>query len=190
VVGREREFAAAEAFLDGLRAGAGALVLEGEAGIGKTTVLQEIVEAAGDRSYGVLSCRPAEAETKLSFVSLGDLLAGVGNDVIGGLPGLQRRALEGALLRRDPDDSTIDPRAVPAAVVSTLVGLARERPVVVAIDDAQWLDTPSARVLEFAARRVGTGRIGFLVSVRTGASGLPLGLEPGGAAVVSGRAAC
>lgn len=177
MIGREPELAAADVFLDHLRGGAGAFALEGEAGIGKTALLGEIVERAAARSYAVLFCRPAEVETKLSFVSLSDLLVGVGDDVVRGLPSVQRRALEGALLRRQPDGA-IDHRAVSAAVVSTLVAVARERPVVVAIDDAQWLDAASARALGFAARRIGAERIGFVISVRRDAAvPLPLGLE-------------
>lgn len=177
MVGRERELALAERFLGDLRVGAAALAIVGDPGIGKTVLLREIVDRAADRSYTVLSCRPAEAETRLAFVSLGDLLADIAEDIFANLRGVQRWALEGALLRRELDGGLIDPRAISAALVSTLVALSREHPTLVAIDDAQWLDAPSARALEFAARRVGAARIGFLISVRAGAVLLPLGLE-------------
>ncbi len=178
VVGRELELAAGDGFLDRLRGGGCALALVGEAGIGKTALLEELVGRAAARSYAVLCCRPAEVETKLSFASLADLLAGVDDGVLQGLPGVQRRALERTLLLRGDSEGAGSPRAVAAAVVSTLAAMARERPVVVAVDDAQWLDGPSARALEFAARRVGAERIGFLISARVGAPvPLPLGLE-------------
>ena len=176
VIGRERELATAETFLDRLQGGACAFALEGDAGIGKTALLEEIAERAMARAYAVLLCRPTEVEAKLSFVSLADLFAGVGDDVVCGLTSVQRLALEVALLRREPA-GIVDPRAVSAAVVSTLAALARKRAAVVAIDDAQWLDASSAHALEFAARRVGSAQIGFLISVRTDAVPLPLGLE-------------
>lgn len=177
MVGREQELVAAEAFLERLRHAGRGFAIVGDAGIGKSVLLAQTVERAADRSYTVLSCRPAQAETKLSFVSLADLFAEVADGVLDGLPAVQRRALATALLRREAN-GTIDPRAVSAAVVSTFSALAQERPVLVAIDDAQWLDPPTARVLQFAARRVGSERIGFLITVRTDAAApLPLGLE-------------
>ena len=86
VFGRGRELGAVAAFLDGLRSGPSGLLLEGEAGIGKTTVWSVGVAEAAARSYLVLSNRPAEAEAKLSFAALADLLEGVLEGVVAGLP--------------------------------------------------------------------------------------------------------
>ncbi len=166
IVGREREFSAAEEFLVDLRDGPSALVFEGEAGIGKTTVWNAAVRLALDSGSTVLSCRPAQSEADLSFSSLTDLLAGVEDGATSELPLPQHRALDAALLRADPDGAAPDQRAVSAAVLTTLVTLAQKRTVVIAIDDAQWLDPPTQRVLEYVARRLSSSSVGFLVAVR------------------------
>jgi hypothetical protein len=100
----------------------------------------------------VLSCRPNESEAKLSFAALGDLLEGVADESLEGLPPPQRAALEVALLRREATGSLPDQRAISSAFSGTLLALAAATPTLLAIDDPQWLDAPSARVLEFAIR--------------------------------------
>jgi AAA ATPase domain len=75
VIGREAELAALQPFLDAVPEGPVAWVFEGEAGIGKTTLWQAGVDAALGRSFRVLSCRAAQAETKLPFTALGDLFS-------------------------------------------------------------------------------------------------------------------
>jgi AAA ATPase domain len=98
VVGRDREMAAVAALLDAVPSGPCGLLLEGAAGIGKTTVWRAGAAWAAERSCTVLSCRPAESEATLSFAALGDLLEGVVGRALAGLPAPQRRALEVALL--------------------------------------------------------------------------------------------
>jgi hypothetical protein len=105
VVGRDREMAAVAAFLNAVSSGPCGLLLEGAAGIGKTTVWNAGVAWAAGRSYTVLLCRPAESEATLSFAALGDLLDGVHDRALAGLPPPQRRALEVALLMADPAGS-------------------------------------------------------------------------------------
>jgi DNA-binding CsgD family transcriptional regulator len=153
VVGRERELEAAAQFLSNLEGGAGALVFEGEPGIGKTTVLAEAFARAPDGCL-VLSARPSRAEAQLAFAALADLLQPVVDDVLPDLPEPQRRAIGVVLLREEPDASGLDQRAVGAATLSILRSLAEAGPAVIAIDDLQWLDGPSARALEFALRRI------------------------------------
>jgi DNA-binding CsgD family transcriptional regulator len=166
VVGREGELASCAGFLDCIAAGeSGGLLVGGEPGIGKTTLFRAVVEDALARSFRVLSARPAEAETRLSYVALADLLAGVVEDVLPKLPRVQGRAIEVALLRTEPQES-LQQRAVAAAFLSALRVLERERPVLVAVDDVHWLDPPSARVLAYAFRRLDDQRVGFLLSVR------------------------
>jgi hypothetical protein len=148
ILGRDVELAAIASFLDRLEAGPVALVLEGEAGIGKTTLWEAGVAAAHRRGYPVLACRPVEAEATLSFAALGDLLDRVLDEVLPALPDPQRRAVEGALLRADAGEDPADQRAVSVATLGVLRLLARSGPLVVAVDDVQWLDGPSARVLE------------------------------------------
>jgi len=166
VVGRDEELAAADRFLDAVPAGLCAFVLEGEPGIGKTTVWREAVRRTEERGFRVLSCRPAEAEAKLSFAGLGDLLAGVDDSTLDAIPAPQRNAVEIALLRREPSGAPPDKRAIAVAVLSALRVAAQVQPLVVAVDDVQWIDPPTASVLEFVARRLEQEPVGFLASVR------------------------
>jgi DNA-binding CsgD family transcriptional regulator/tetratricopeptide (TPR) repeat protein len=178
VIGREAELAAAERFLESLSEGPAALVVEGEPGIGKTTVWREAIREAEEASYRVLSCRPAEPETKLSFSSLTDLTGAVADEVLPHLPKPQRRALEGALLRTEVASDVLDHRAVAAGFLSTLTIMGQTTPVLVGVDDVQWLDQPSRRVLEFAVRRLGGAPVGVLVTQRAeGEVPVPLRLD-------------
>src|SRR6266540_3649433 len=99
LIGRKAEIAFLSRFLDDVPAGPCALVLEGEPGIGKTTLWKWAVAAAKERSFQVLSSRPAGPETKLAFAGLGDLFARIPDGVLLELPEPQREALEVALLR-------------------------------------------------------------------------------------------
>jgi DNA-binding CsgD family transcriptional regulator len=183
VIGRHREKTEADRFLDLVTEGPAALVLEGEAGIGKTTVWRAALDAARSRSYRVLICRASESEGALSFLGLGDLLEGAGGDAFELLPEPQRVALEQAL-RRSAGDSP-DRVSVARGALSVFRASAAEAPTVVAIDDVRWLDTPSAVVLRFVVHRLTDERLGFLVSVRDGgATSLELDHAfPGGALV-------
>lgn len=178
MIRRERELEAVGSFLRELRTGLVVLVLAGEPGIGKTTVWRDAVCQARAASITVLSAQPAEAETRLAFAGLADLLEPVAGQVLPELPELQRRALEVALLRADPGAGPADQRAVCAGTGAVLRALAKRGPLVVAVDDLQWLDRPSARVLEFALRRLPDAPVGLLASQRI-APGvrLPLDLE-------------
>jgi DNA-binding CsgD family transcriptional regulator/tetratricopeptide (TPR) repeat protein len=178
ILGRQDEIGRVGLFLNSLVDGPAGCVLEGAAGIGKTALWREGLADALDRSCRVLSCAPSEVEARLSFASLADLLAEVEEEVFACLPAPQRRALEVALLRVDPARTSADPRAVGTATVAVLRELASATPVVVAVDDVQWLDAPSARALEFAASRLHACAVGFLLAVRTPAeTSSPLGLD-------------
>ena len=120
LLGRGRELGAVAAFLDGLPSGLSGLVLEGEAGIGKTSMWLAGVADAGARSYLVLSSRPTESEATLSFAGLGDLLDGVLERVIAGLPPPQQNALQVALLLKDPAGHAHGHRAVCAAFLAAI----------------------------------------------------------------------
>jgi DNA-binding CsgD family transcriptional regulator len=176
VLGRDEEMLVVGRFLDNLFSGPAACVLEGDAGIGKTALWRAGVAAAGVAGVRVLTCAPAEVETALAYSSLADLLAGIEPKLIEGLPGPQRAALEVALLQAGSSDAVAGQRAVATATITVLTKLASSTRVLVAVDDVQWLDLPSARVLEFAARRLDDCRVGFLLSVRSGTA-LPLGLD-------------
>src|SRR5262245_3585833 len=178
VVGRERELSSIERFLDVVPEGPGGLLIEGEVGIGKTTLLTAAVASAARRSYRVLACRPVESEMQLAFSALGDLLEEVPGEALSGLPEPQRRALEIALLRSEAEGGAPHPRAVSLGVLGVFRFLAQASAVVVAADDVQWLDRPSAGALEFVARRLKEEPIGFVIARRREARGdLPLGLE-------------
>jgi DNA-binding NarL/FixJ family response regulator len=178
-VGREQEVAALEGLVGSAEPALAAVVVEGEPGIGKTTVWQAGVERGLERGLVVLSCRPAQTEAKLGFASLADLLAPVVDDVIGKLPDPQRLALEVALLRVLPRGGRLDRRAVGTAVQSLLRRLAADGPVLIAIDDAQWLDRASAAALGFALRRLLDMPIRVLLAARIedGLASDPLDLE-------------
>ena len=152
--GRQTELAAVSRLLDGMPSGPVALVVGGEPGIGKSALWHEALVQGRSRTYRVLSCVPGESEAKLSFAALGDLLSEVADESFEGLPPPQRSAIESALLRADAGESPPDQRAISSAFLATLVTLAAVGPCLLAIDDAQWLDAPSARVLEFAIRRL------------------------------------
>jgi len=98
------------AFLGSTDALPGALVLEGEAGIGKTTLWRSGIAAAGHAAFRVLEARPVEPESSLAFASLGDLLAEDLDDILPALPTPQRRSLEVALLLSEPDGPPPDRR--------------------------------------------------------------------------------
>ena len=165
VVGREGELASVRAFVERSDGGLAALVLEGEAGIGKSTLWRAGVEYACARGVQVLSARPAEAETGLTHAGLGDLLEDVLNEVRPGLSAPRRRALEGALLL-DETEVGVDDRALAAAVRDVLQLLATQMPVLVAVDDVQWLDSASSSALAFALRRMGQSRVLVLLARR------------------------
>lgn len=154
VSGREGELAIVEAFLDRPAEGPRALVVEGEAGIGKSTVWLAAVAAARERSFRVLSSRPAEAERTLANVVLGDLFGDVPPEVLGTLPVARRRAFESALLLQETPDVPVDPLALGAAILTLLPLLADGVPLVLAIDNDHWSDASSAATLGFALRRV------------------------------------
>jgi DNA-binding CsgD family transcriptional regulator len=181
VLGRFEATAQLEQFVEGLSAGPGSLVIEGEAGIGKTTLWRATVNGAGERGLHVLACRPAESETALAYSGLADLLAAVDRSALAILPAPQRHALEVALLLSDPTLRSPDPRAVFAAFGGIVRSLAGETPVLVAIDDLQWLDASSLWALEFTSRRLGDARVGILATARRppDAGIMPRGLVPG-----------
>ncbi len=177
IVGREPELALLDQFLD---SAPGRLLLTGAPGAGKTTVWEAALDAARRRRLRILVARPSGAETQLAFAGLADLLHDVDLE---GLPSPQRHALEVALLRADPEGAQLGPRAVAAGLLTALRELAAREPVLIAIDDVQWLDAPSADALAFAARRLRGEQVAFLLVRRSGTTSTlvselqPIGLE-------------
>ncbi len=179
VIGRESELAILDRFLDSIPTGPSALLLFGEPGIGKTTVWREGLASALQRGYRTLSCGPVEAETRLSYAALGDLLEPVLEEALPTLPEPQRRALDVALLRAPSSGARANQRAVSLAVLGCLRSVASTTPVVAAIDDIQWMDLPSVRVLQFVVRRLKGDPVGLMSAARgTDPDEDPLGVAP------------
>jgi DNA-binding CsgD family transcriptional regulator len=166
VIGRDDEVAAIGRFLDQTEANFGAIVLEGPPGIGKTTLWERGLGDARQRGYRVLESSAAVSEAQLSFTALRDLLEAAFEDVAARLPPPQRRVLEVALLRAEPKGSVHGAGAVAVAFLTALRELALRTRVLLAIDDAQWLDSASALVLQFAVRRLREEPIRLLLTVR------------------------
>jgi DNA-binding CsgD family transcriptional regulator len=167
IVGREAELASVHGFVEGVSAGAAALVLEGEAGMGKTTLWNAAVDEAEERGLAVLRARPSESETALSFAGVADLLDSVLDRALEPLPAPQRRALSRALVLEDDEGPPPDPHAVGVALLNVLRSLASERPILVAVDDVQWLDAASSGALAYGSRRLDAERVGVLLARRT-----------------------
>lgn len=166
VVGRDEPLAALDRFIEGIAERPASLTIAGAAGIGKTTVWQAGVEAAEARGYRVLASRPSNAEATLAYSGLADLLAHVDRRHVDTLPQPQRRALDIALLIAEPTGHGLESRAIFAGLGGVLTSLARETPVLIAIDDEQWLDKSSLKALDYVSRRLGEAAVGILTTVR------------------------
>jgi len=179
VVGRDGELAALGSFLTGLKSAPAAAVLAGGAGAGKTTLLRSGLDQAARAGYTVLKTTPSPADLRLAFAGLADLLSNHLDVVLAQLPAPQRRALEVALLLADAAPTPPEPNVIAVAVRSALLALAAPTPVVVVIDDVQWLDPPTTAAVGFALRRLAGHRVGLLCAQRTAEPdiGLPLELE-------------
>ncbi|WP_266377488.1 helix-turn-helix transcriptional regulator [Streptomyces canus] len=172
LVGRHRDCAALDDLLVGLRQGSSrVLVVRGEAGIGKS-VLLEYVAAQASRMK-VTWARGIEADMELPYASLHQLCAPF-LDKLGELPGPQRDALRVAfgMAAGDPPDRFL----VGLAVLTLLTRASETRPVLVLVDDAQWLDQVSLQTLEFVARRLLAEPVAMAFAVR----------DPEGQAALSG----
>jgi DNA-binding CsgD family transcriptional regulator len=141
-------------------------IIAGEAGIGKTTLWLDGLAQARERGFRVLSARVGQAESVMAYAAVADLIGDVETAVFDALPDLQRLALDRVLLRADGDGPETDHRVTAAAVVEVVSLLSADNPVLVAIDDVQWLDSSSRAVISFAAKRF-RGRVGVLVTERT-----------------------
>jgi DNA-binding CsgD family transcriptional regulator len=173
--GREAERSALAALLDGARAGrSGVLVLRGQAGVGKSSLLADAVGRAGDAR--VLATQGIESESELAFSALHQLLRPV-TALLDRLPPPQARALRVAF--GEEDGAAGDRFLVSLATLSLLAEAAETGPVLAVVDDAQWLDDASATALVFAARRLEAERVALVFAVREGdphsfaAPGLP-----------------
>jgi DNA-binding CsgD family transcriptional regulator len=181
---RSKELATISRFVASAAVQPSGLVIAGEAGIGKTTVWLAGVERANEAGFRVLSARAGQAESVLAYAIVADLLAGVEPEIFDGLPDVQRVAAERILLRDGGDGPETGQWVAAAALVSVVESLTRDSPVLIAIDDVQWLDSSSLAAIAFAARRL-RAHTGVLVTERvasadsTGASWLQVGAPDG-----------
>jgi DNA-binding CsgD family transcriptional regulator len=165
LVGREREREVLERLLDGVRGGrGGVLVVHGEPGVGKTALLEHTVQTA--RGFRIVRTLGVEAELELPFTAVQQLCAPF-LDLMERLPQPQRRALGVASGQMGgPAHLAPNPFLVGLAVLGLLAEAAEQQPLMCVVDDAQWLDSASARTLAFVARRLLAERIALVFATR------------------------
>jgi class 3 adenylate cyclase/DNA-binding CsgD family transcriptional regulator len=167
LIGREAETARITALLsDAQRGNSRALLVRGEAGIGKSSLLRYAVDQAGGMI--VLRARGVESESELAFAALGDLFRPVVDHIVQ-LPEPQAAALAGALGLTTPVAG--DRFTICAGTLNLLAAVAEVAPVLAVVDDAQWLDPSSAEALLFAARRLDSEGVFLLLAIRQGEGG-------------------
>ena len=177
LVGRREELEIFDRFLGAMPGGGQALLLEGDPGIGKTVLWEEAKRLARERGFRALASRAAPSETQIAFATVGDAFAPVVAETLPHLPQVQRRALETALLLREPDGPPPEVRLLGLALLSAVRALARDQPLLLALDDVQWVDASSAEVLRFMLRRLEGERVGVLATVRGRPIVVPLDLD-------------
>jgi DNA-binding CsgD family transcriptional regulator len=162
LLGRRSERAALDQLVASVRAGPSrALVLRGEAGVGKSALLEYLVQHAS--GCGIARASGVESEMELAYAGLQQLCAPF-LDRLERLPGPQRDALGTAFGLRD--GAAPDRFLVGLAVLSLLSDVAEDRPLVCIVDDAQWLDAATAQALAFVARRLGAESVGLIFALR------------------------
>ncbi|HEX8346346.1 MAG TPA: AAA family ATPase [Actinoplanes sp.] len=182
LVGRDHERRAVQDFLDDSRTRGAALLITGDAGMGKTALLDLTARTAGTTGTRVVRVTGAQYEAEVGFAGLDRLLAPLHQELTG-LSATHRRAL--SVVLRSGSSRPPDRLMVVNATVSLFRQVARNSPLLVVIDDVQWLDRVSAAVFAFVARRMTGTRAGLLVAARPesdryfGDAGLPtIDLEP------------
>jgi DNA-binding CsgD family transcriptional regulator len=162
LLSRRSECAALDQLVASVRAGQSrALVVRGEAGIGKSALLEYLEQRAS--GCGIARAVGVESEMELAYAGLQQLCLPF-RDRLEHLPGPQRAALGTAFGLRD--GGAPDRFLVGLAVLSLLSDLAEKRPLVCIMDDAQWLDAASAQALAFVARRLGAESVGLVFAAR------------------------
>ncbi len=163
--GRQTELQAIAEFLASLGTASGTLLLDGPAGMGKTALWRATIDLAHEQGMCVLEARPTSSEAGLALASLADLLSDVPASVLTSLPPRQQEAIDVVLARSSDPGLTTDPRALGAALLTILEGLHDTSSVLLALDDAQWVDASSRSAISYALRRIGVG-VGVVATVR------------------------
>jgi len=166
VVGREAELAIVRRFVGDHADGPASLTLAGDVGIGKTAIWAQALLDAEAANVAVRTCRCSQSDAALSFAGLGDFFDGLDPSELAALPAVQQRALSAALLISGDGDREPGSRVVGVAVLGVLRALARSGPLLLAVDDVQWLDSGSRSVLSFALRRLDDEPVRLLMSCR------------------------
>jgi DNA-binding CsgD family transcriptional regulator len=143
----------------------------------KTALWQEGNRLAREHGFRVLTSRSAHSETQIAFATVGDLFASTVEDTLPQLTPVQRRALEAALLMREPDGPPPEVRLLGLALLSVVRAKTHDGPLLLAVDDVQWVDPSSAEVLRFVLRRLEGEPVGVLATVRGRPVEVPLGLD-------------
>jgi DNA-binding CsgD family transcriptional regulator len=167
--GRDAELRRVYDLIDGAAEAGAALVVRGDAGIGKSALLLEATKRARELGFRVLTTTGVPSETEFAFAALDQLLRPF-PEAVGRLPAPQRSALEIALGRLDakPPDLFL----IALAALSVLSEVASDRPAVIVVEDAHWVDRPTCEVLAFVARRLDLEPIVLLFAIREGVSSI------------------
>ncbi|WP_345144398.1 ATP-binding protein [Dactylosporangium darangshiense] len=163
--GRESELRFIGGLLQRVRAGGGSVVVRGEAGIGKSALLSEAAWSAAEQQLRVLRTAGVQSEAQIAFAGLHQLLRPV-LDQVERLPQPQRGAVLAAFGRTDA--AVPDLYLIALATLSMLGEVATQAPILLVVEDAQWLDRPSADVLLFVARRLAEEPVVMLAALRDG----------------------
>ena len=162
--GRDAELEQLDAFVAMAAVGGGGLLLTGEAGVGKSVLLDATAVRATAEGARVLRAAGVEFEADMSFAGLHQVVHPL-VDVLPRLSDRYRRALETAVGLNE--ETPPDQLTVSSAMLALLTAAAGDRPLVVIVDDMPWLDRVSAVVLGFVARRLAGSRVGFLAAFRS-----------------------
>lgn len=162
--------AASEKFLGTARQQPAGLLVEGEPGIGKTTLWTSVVDRASRSGFVVVTAQTGQAESVLANAAIADFFRAMEPRVLATLPDVQRLAADRVLLRDAAAGRPTDERVTAAALLTAVHAMSAQAPVLIAIDDVQWLDLSSRAVLAFVARRL-RGPVGVLVTQRSGPGG-------------------
>jgi DNA-binding CsgD family transcriptional regulator len=179
IIGREHELADLERFVTDHRDGAVALSIEGDSGVGKSILWRHAVEL-GNVDGAVVTSRPSRADSTSSFTALTDLLEPLLPDGAPTLSAPRERALAVALRRAEPKVPP-DPCSVAFAALDVIKRASEIQPLLIAIDDATWMDRPSARALRFACRRLERAPVAIVMTARSeGSEDAAIPLDAGG----------
>lgn len=177
ILGRAREVELANGALLVMGGGPRALFVEGEPGIGKTTLIDVVVSSARERGFKVLRCRPSQSEVRLPQAGIIEALDGVPGPLVDGLPAPQRTALRVALRWDMPEGRPTDSRTVAAAIATLLRSMAATEPLLIAVDDLHWLDDASASAFDYALRRLEGLPVSLIAACRSAEGSRPRPME-------------